>query len=139
MRHTRGMTHGDDIASYHQRLAPSDREICELLAAEITRGLPDATAKVWHAHPVWFLDGNPIVGYSRLKDAVRLMFWSGRSFDEEGLHPEGTFQAAEARYFDVADIDTDALARWLEKARRIQWDYENIRETRGQLRKRTDF
>jgi hypothetical protein len=133
------MMHGDDIDDYHRRLEPSDREICELLASEIARGLPEATGKVWHAHPVWFLEGNPIVGYSRLKDAVRLMFWSGRSFDEDGLRPEGSFQAAEVRYRDVTDVDTDALARWLDKSRRIQWDYENIRQTRGQLSKRTDF
>jgi len=133
------MTHDDDIDGYHRRLEPSDREICELLASEIARGLPEATGKVWHAHPVWFLEGNPIVGYSKLKDAVRLMFWSGRSFDEDALHPEGSFQAAEVRYSDVTDVDTEALARWLDKSRRIQWDYENIRQTRGQLSRRTDF
>lgn len=128
-----------DIADYHRKLEPQDREICDLLATEIARGLPEAQAKVWHAHPVWFLDGNPIVGYDRLKDAVRLMFWSGQSFDADGLTPSGTFQAAEVRFHDVDDVDTDALADWLAAARTIQWDYENIRRTRGTLVKRTDF
>lgn len=133
------MTLPDDILAYHRELAPEDRELCDLLAAEIDRRLPDATAKVWHAHPVWFLDGNPIVGYDRLKDAVRLMFWSGQSFDLEGLAPSGTFKAAEVRFRDVADVDTDALAGWLAAARTIQWDYEHIRRTRGALVKRTEF
>lgn len=132
------MTRADEIDHYHQGLAPSDREICELLASEIEHALPEATGKIWHAHPVWFLDGNPIVGYSRLKDGVRLLFWSGRSFPTEGLAPEGTFQAAEARYADASEVDTDALARWLQEARDIQSDYEHIRTNRG-LVKRTDF
>ncbi|WP_435742671.1 DUF1801 domain-containing protein [Microbacterium sp. PMB16] len=127
-----------DIADYHRKLDPEDREICELLASEIGRGLPEAQSKVWHAHPVWFLDGNPIVGYDRLKDAVRLMFWSGRSFDVGGLAPSGTFQAAEVRFNDASEIDIDALASWLSTARTIQWDYEHIRTNRG-LVKRTDF
>lgn len=132
------MTRAPEIDEYHRNLSDSDQEICERLAAQIEHGLPEATGKVWHAHPVWFLDGNPIVGYSRLKDAVRLMFWSGQSFDEPGLTPEGTFQAAEVRLLDVTDIDEVALARWLSKSRDIQWDYEHIRTNRG-LVKRTEF
>ena len=49
---------------------------------------------MWHAHPVWFLDGNPVVGYSKLKDCVRLLFCSGQSFAQPGLKPEGKFKAA---------------------------------------------
>lgn len=128
-----------DVEAYHQQLTESDRELCELLAAEIERGLPEAHNKVWHAHPVWFLDGNPIVGYHRLKNNVRLLFWSGQSFDEPGLAAEGTFKAAEAHYGSAAEVDTEALARWLAKSRDIQWDYEHIRATRGELQKRTDF
>jgi len=132
------MSRPADVVAYHSTLAPADREICDLLAAEIERGLPEATNRVWHAHPVWFLDGNPIVGYDRLKDAVRLMFWSGQSFDVDGLAPSGSFEAAEARYTDVSQIDVDALASWLAASRDIQWDYEHIRTNRG-LVKRTDF
>lgn len=132
------MTRAPEIDEYHRRLTPEDREICDVLAAEIERGLPDATSKVWHAHPVWFLDGNPIVGYHRLKDAVRLMFWSGQSFTGDGLTASGTFQAAEARYLEVGEIDTAALSGWLAESRTIQWDYEHIRTNRG-LGKRTEF
>ena len=90
----------------------------QLLAA-----LPDAESKIWHRHPVWLLAGNPIVGYVKRKADLRLLFWSGQSFDEPGLTPEGTFKAAEARYTSRADIDLVALERWLAKARTIQWDY----------------
>ncbi len=123
----------DDIASYNQSQAESDLEICEKLAKTIDRVLPEAESKIWHAHPVWFLDGNPIVGYSKLKDSVRLLFWSGQSFDESGLHPEGKFKAAEARFESLKEIKVKDLTRWLKKARDIQWDYKNIVKRKGVL------
>lgn len=122
-----------DTETYNAAQAPEDREICELLAREIDRHLPEAENRIWHAHPVWFIDGNPIVGYSRLKGCVRLLFWSGRSFEEEGLQDEGTFKAAEARYTAASEVDTEALARWLAKARDIQWDYRNLVRRKGRL------
>lgn len=122
-----------DTRKFNESQAPGDRAICELLAEQIERGLPEAENKVWHGHPVWFLDGNPIVGYSKLKHSVRLLFWSGQSFEEEGLSKEGTFKAAEVRYTAAADVDTGALQRWLFKARDIQWDYRNLVRRKGRL------
>jgi len=122
-----------DTAAYHQRLEPEDRATCELLAAEIEQALPEAENKVWHAHPVWFLEGNPVVGYSKLKGGVRLLFWSGQSFDEPGLAKEGSFKAAEARYTACAQVQRKDLKRWLAKAREIQWDYKNIVRHKGRL------
>ena len=104
-----------DTIQYNQAQSPTDRLICELLASQIDAALPDAENKVWHAHPVWFLDGNPVVGYSKLKESVRLLFWSGQSFDEPGLRAEGTFKAAEARYTTAGDVD--AVGRLLAEAR----------------------
>lgn len=124
-----------EIATYNKAQAADDQEICELLAREIDTGLPEADSKIWHAHPVWFLDGNPVVGYSKLKNCVRLLFWSGQSFGEEGLEKEGTFKAAEARYTRVAKINAEDLRRWLSKARDIQWDYKNIVRRKGQLKR----
>ena len=122
-----------DTRRYNQAQAPKDRAICRLLAQEIDRNLPEAENKIWHRHPVWFLDGNPIVGYSKLKDCVRLLFWSGQSFEEKGLEKEGTFKAAEARYTAVDQVDTKKLKRWLAKARDIQWDYRNLIRRKGRL------
>lgn len=122
-----------DTRTYNQAQAPADRQVCDLLAQEIDRHLPEAENRVWHAHPVWFLDGNPVVGYSKLKGCVRLLFWSGQSFDEPGLKQEGKFKAAEARYTSVDEVDTADLARWLAKARDIQWDYANIVKRKGRL------
>jgi hypothetical protein len=84
---------------------------------------------------VWFLNGNPIVGYDKLKDSVRVLFWSGQSFDEKGLLPEGSFKAAEIRYTSADQINKEDLHRWLKKARDIQWDYKNIVKRRGELEK----
>jgi len=122
-----------DTRKYNAAQAPKDRKICDLLAREIDRNLPDADNKVWHAHPVWFLDGNPIVGYSKLKDSIRLLFWSGQSFKEEGLKEEGSFKAAEVRYTAVDQVHTANLKRCLAKARKIQWDYKNIVRRKGRL------
>ena len=122
-----------DIEAYHAALPDAARAVCDLLAREIQAALPDAVGKVWHRHPVWFLDGNPVAGYSLLKGGVRLLFWSGQSFDEPGLLPEGSFKAAEARYTEAAQVDVAALRRWLGKARDIQWDYQNIVKRKGRL------
>src|SRR5215510_13617940 len=124
-----------DTAKYNKALASTDQEICDLLAKEIDRSLSEAENKIWHAHPVWFLDGNPIVGYSKLKGCVRLLFWSGQSFNEKGLDKEGTFKAAEARYTAVDQIDTAQLGRWLADARDIQWDYKNLIRRKGKLQR----
>ena len=122
-----------ETEKYNATQTPGDRAICQLLAERIEAGLPEAENKVWHAHPVWFLDGNPIVGYSKLKGCVRLMFWSGQSFKEKGLTNEGTFKAAEARYSTVEEVDSKQLARWLAEARDIQWDYKNLTRRKGRL------
>ncbi|MEX3016610.1 DUF1801 domain-containing protein [Gymnodinialimonas sp. 202GB13-11] len=106
-----------------------------MLRASITQALPEAEAKIWHAHPVWFLDGNPTVGYSKLKSCMRLFFWSGQSFPTPGLAPSGTFKAAEKRYADAAQIDHDLLEKWLSDAREIQWDYKNIVKNKGRLKR----
>ena len=123
----------DEVATYNESQSDEDREICNTLASAIDRVLKEAESKIWHAHPVWFLDGNPVVGYSKLKDSVRLLFWSGQSFNEEGLQNEGKFKAAEARFTSVKEIKTTDLTRWLKKSRDIQWDYKNIVKRKGVL------
>ena len=122
-----------EILKYNESLGPPDRDICNLLAREIDQALPEAENKIWHAHTVWFLDGNPVVGYSKLKECVRLLFWSGQSFEEEGLNKEGSFKAAEVRYTAVDQVNRQNLKRWLAKARDVQWDYKNIVRRKGRL------
>jgi hypothetical protein len=124
-----------EVQAYNNARSDEDREICNLLAEEISRNLPEAENKIWHAHPVWFLNGNPVVGYSKLKNCVRLLFWSGQSFDEEALQNEGSFKAAEMRYTSAAQINTKDLKRWIKKCKLIQWDYKNIVKRKGVLEK----
>lgn len=124
----------EDIRAYNNALHESDGAICELLAREIYRGLPKAESKIWHAHPVWFLDGNPIVGYSKQKAGIRLMFWSGADFEEEGLDVKGgKFKDASIFYNAVTEVSVKDLERWLRKAEVIQWDYKNIVKRKGKL------
>lgn len=122
-----------EIKAYNNKQSAADKKICNTLAEEIDKYLKGSENKVWHAHPVWFIEGNPVAGYSKLKDSVRLLFWSGQSFDEPGLQNEGSFKAAEKRYTDVKQIKKTELKRWLKKARDIQWDYKNIVKRKGKL------
>ncbi len=122
-----------EILAYNTAQSAGDQRICDALAKTIHQNLPGAENKIWHRHPVWFLDGNPIVGYHKLKDCIRLLFWSGRSFGEPGLAPEGGFQTAGARYTSDAQIAAKDLKRWLAKSIAIQWDYKNIVKRKGRL------
>lgn len=123
-----------DIQAYNQKLASIDQAICELLSKIIDEALPTAENKIWHAHPVWFLVGNPIVGYSKQKGGIRLMFWSGADFNEQKLKiGTGKFKDASIFYNKVAEIDAQDLKRWLQKSEKIQWDYKNIVKRRGKL------
>lgn len=121
------------IINYNDTQSPANKAICELLAHEIDRSLPKAESRIWHRSPVWFLDGNPVAGYTVLKESVQLLFWSGQSFDEPGLQVEGSFKAAQIRYTDASQINITDLRRWLKKAETIQWDYKNIVKRKGEL------
>lgn len=123
-----------DISAYNDKQNPKDFEIYDLLATTIDENLLDAESKVWHAHPVWFLDGNPIVGYSKQKLGIRLMFWSGADFEEEKLNIVGKkFKDASIFYNDVSEIDIKLFILWLKKSKDIQWDYKNIVKRKGKL------
>ena len=124
-----------EIQSYNDNQQPADKEICDLLATTIDSVLREAESKIWHAHPVWFLEGNPIVGYSKQKAGWRLMFWSGASFEEAKLNMIGKkFKDASIFYTTVEQINTNDLTRWLKKSREIQWDYQNIVKRKGVLK-----
>lgn len=122
-----------DIQQYNDSLPEERKAICELLMQTINAGLSTANSKVWHGSPVWFLEDNPIVGYANRKNHIQLLFWSGQSFDESGLSPEGSFKAAEKRYTQVSDLNIEQLHTWLKKSENIQWDYKNIVKRRGVL------
>lgn len=123
-----------EIVAYNAAQVLADKKICNKLMKVLDERLPTADSKIWHRHPVWFLEGNPIVGYSKLKDGVRLMFWSGADFDEEDLQPgTGKFKDASICFTDVHEIDEKKLKRWLKKAAKIQWDYKNIQKRKGKL------
>jgi len=122
----------NEIEKYNALQTEEDRNICIILMNEINQCLTNAECKIWHGNPVWFLEGNPIVGYSKLKSDVQLLFWSGASF-EENLRNVGKHKAAEVRYTNVRQIDMDDLTRWLNKSKEIQWDYKNIVKRQGAL------
>jgi uncharacterized protein YdhG (YjbR/CyaY superfamily) len=123
-----------EIKAYNEAWSPQEKAICKLLAETIDKELPEAESKIWHAHPVWFLEGNPVVGYSKQKPGWRLMFWSGADFEEEGLGVRGEkFKDTSIFFTAVEQINLKDLKRWLKKSREIQWDYKNIVKRKGKL------
>ena len=124
-----------DIQAFNaSQVTVEEQQICETLATTIDDLLPEAENKIWHRHPVWFLDGNPTVGYSKLKAGIRLMFWSGASFDEDKLSPgTGKFKDASIIFTDVDQINLKDMKRWIRKSKTIQWDYKNVAKRKGKL------
>lgn len=109
-------------------------EIGDRLAMIIDNNLKYTESKIWHAHPVWFIEDNPIVGYSKQKKGIRLMFWSGADFNEHTLDIVGKkFKDASVFYNSVDEINEGDLIRWLKKAEQIQWDYKNLIKRKGKL------
>jgi uncharacterized protein YdhG (YjbR/CyaY superfamily) len=123
-----------EIQEYNNRQSPVEKDMCDILATTIDNKLTEAESKIWHAHPVWFLDGNPIVGYSKQKAGLRLMFWSGADFEEAKLNVKGKkFKDASVFYTSAQQVNVKELKRWLKKSKDIQWDYKNIVKRKGQL------
>ena len=125
-----------DIADYNQALAGTQQNIAEQLVDLFAASLPTAEAKVWHGHPVWFLDGNPVCGYSLKKAGLEVLFWSGKSFKTAGLRPIGKYQAAGLAVETAEDIAR--VEKFMAEAQSIQWDYKNLPKLR-RLEKLTAF
>ncbi|WP_333693604.1 DUF1801 domain-containing protein [Flavobacterium sp.] len=112
----------------------SDQAIGQQLTELIEAHLAFTESKIWHAHPVWFIEGNPIVGFSKQKAGIRLLFWSGADFEEPALNVRGEkFKDASIFYNSVSEINAEDVLRWLKKAETLQWDYKNLVKRKGKL------
>jgi hypothetical protein len=122
------------IDEYNQQLPEEFGALSDKLQKLINTELPQATHKLWHSHPVWFLDNNPTVGYSLQKGGMRLMFWSGADFDEPELQPgTGKFKDASVFYNSLEGIDSHKIKVWCQKAQKIQYNYRDIIRNKGEL------
>jgi Domain of unknown function (DU1801) len=111
-----------EVADYASSLDAQRAQICNALQRSIDASLPQASSRLWHAIPVWFIGENPVVGYTARKTGVMLMFWNGQHFDEPELAPTGSFHMAQIACNDVSEIDEAKLSRWLAKAGTSIWD-----------------
>lgn len=122
------------IVEYNNMLSQVNKTICDKLAMLIRAEIPIANEKIWHAHPVWFINENPIVGYSIQKKGVRLMFWSGAEFvDHHNTVLGKKFKDASVFFTDIREIDYSQINSWLRASQEIQWDYKNIVKRKGIL------
>lgn len=132
------MATAKDILDYNKKLGKAEKEIAAQLCELIEKGMPKAEGKVWHGHPVWFIDGNPVVGYSLKKAGIEALFWSGQSFVTAGLTAIGKFMAAGYPVPTADDFSATLFKKWLTEAKKIQWDYANLPKKK-KLEKLTDF
>jgi hypothetical protein len=124
---------GHDLIAAYSKAQPLEfRTICDRLRTLIESALPQATSKVWHGSPVWFIDENPVVGYNATAKTVKLLFWNGQAFDEPALKPVGKYKAADAAFGAADEIDPKVIRRWLEKSKSDIFDsrayFKKLRE-----------
>ena len=62
------------IDEFHASPVQDGGSVCHALCDGIDDALPEAESRVWHVHLVWFLDGNPVVRFIKLKRFIGLMF-----------------------------------------------------------------
>jgi hypothetical protein len=117
---------GLSVAGYSRAQPPAHRAICEALRRRIEREIPKARSKVWHGSPVWFVEENPVVGYTATRSGVNLLFWNGKAFDEPELKSGGKYQAAQATFTDLTELKVVPLGRWLKKARSDVFDSKSF-------------
>ena len=124
------------IQEYNNKLEDNHKEICDYLESIISSELGRDENKIWHGHPVWFINCNPIVGYSLQKKGVRLMFWSGADFNVKILTERGPkFKDASVFFNKIEEINKEDIINCLTKSKTIQWDYKSIVKRKGKLEK----
>ncbi|MBY8874387.1 DUF1801 domain-containing protein [Micromonospora sp. PLK6-60] len=102
-------------------LDPPLREIAEELRSVIEAALPEASAAVWHGHPVWGLGDKPgrqpvclVKGYS---SHVAFGLWRGQDIeDRSGRLVPGARRMASVKLRAAADLDAALFAGWLRQA-----------------------
>lgn len=112
----------DEIAAYHKGFPKAQRQILDLLREELDGMLGRENSKLWHGAPVWFVENNPVAGYSINSRGVCLLFWNGRNFLDVDLIPVGKFFAAEKRYQTLDDIVLPELRNLIKQAQFRIWD-----------------
>lgn len=118
----------DGVSAYEKKQKPELAAVCKLLRQEIDGTLPMSGAKIYHSMPVWFIAGNPVVGFNvNAKKKVNLLFWNGQAFKDPDLEAVGKFYAAQVQFSDVEEIDKKKLKKWLKKAGKDIWDFEAYR------------
>ena len=112
----------DEIKKYNNTLDAASKKIANELREQIDATLKGAESKIWHGAPVWFIGENPVVGYSKKKAGVSLLFWNGNNFDESKLKNVGSFFAAEMIYTSVDELVEKDIKRWLKLSKEQIWD-----------------
>jgi hypothetical protein len=122
----------DEIANYHKSFSPQQVKVMKMLREELDTVLGQQHAKLWHGAPVWFVGQNPVAGYSVNSRGVCLLFWNGRAFKEDSLHPVGKFFAAELRFTDASEIRVTKLRGLIKQAKANVWDsFEHTRTAKA--------
>ncbi|WP_026556329.1 DUF1801 domain-containing protein [Arthrobacter sp. 35W] len=105
----------NDVQTYAASLDGPLKAVAERLEALLDAGLPAAEGKLWHGHPVWMEDKEPIAGFKAFPRYVTLMVWQGQTLQDPSgaLTPSGSAQMATVKLSSTADLDEDAVTAWL--------------------------
>jgi hypothetical protein len=125
----------DEITKFNNELDSSARAACDTIRELLDDALGREGSKLYHGAPVWFLDGNPIAGYSIKKEGIAVLFWSGQGFVEPGLRAVGKYKAAELLVPEGRAVPVEPMKKWLAESKRVMWDYKNLAKKQGVLEK----
>jgi hypothetical protein len=107
------------VDEYISALATGERVVAERLQELLDEQLPEATAQLWHAHPVWMAGSTPIAGFKAYPKYVTLMLWGGKRMSDPSSRLEasaGTTDLASVKFAHVDEIDDDLVRDWLSQA-----------------------
>ncbi|MFF5214594.1 DUF1801 domain-containing protein [Micromonospora sp. NPDC000442] len=113
------------IDDYLTGLDASLRQTAEALRPVIDGALADATAVMWHGHPVWGLGEapgrRPICLLKAYTSYLTFGLWRGQEISDRSdrLIP-GARQMASVRLSVVTDIDEPLFVNWLRQARALE-------------------
>ncbi|UVJ38681.1 DUF1801 domain-containing protein [Arthrobacter sp. CJ23] len=108
------------IEDYNAQLAEPLAAVAGKLEPLLRTALAGAEGKMWHGHPVWLQDNEPVAGYKAYPKYVTLLFWKGQEFggDTGELQP-GTRSMASVKFADPEEVDESVVAEWAVQAARL--------------------
>jgi hypothetical protein len=101
------------IAALGAPVAAIAADLRELLDARLGADI----GTIWHGHPVWKDDRQPVAGFKAYSSYVTFMIWNGRAVDDPSgrLAMSGSGMGS-VKLREPADVDVATFGGWLRQA-----------------------